>query len=64
MEYDRHVDGIHDLDHFHDGAFVEAMGPVDDGETGRDQCSANTWRGWISLETCDLCPPFSPWSAG
>lgn len=34
VEYDRHVDGIHDLDHFHDGAFVEAMGPVDDGETG------------------------------
>lgn len=34
VEYDRHVDGIHDLDHFHDGVFVESMGPVDDGETG------------------------------
>lgn len=34
VEYDRHVDGIHDLDHFYDGAFAESMGPVDDGETG------------------------------
>ncbi|MFB9893979.1 hypothetical protein ACFFOQ_29570 [Planobispora takensis] len=33
MEYDRAVDGLHDLDHFHDGEFVEMIGPVGNGET-------------------------------